>query len=294
MTKLITLLFFCFTLITSFQASAQYCGSSQVSFPACGFQNNYGFGNIDSFKCITRGQCDSLIIPFRVYTGFTAAGNTITIYKLRFDAIDSLPCGLCWSTSQSTSSINGVPNGPNEFGPGENGCIKISGLTNDPAGSYKLSMSLAVRDNQSTTGYDIDTIASDAGNVVIWVKVIDPGTSCPTTLDTAHRKHPSTSCTHTSCPTVGIVEVSRTLTDLSIQPNPMSSEAKVTFNSEITGNQQIRITNLVGSEVYYANLPVKAGANETTIKRNNLPAGIYILSVGGNQGMTTRKFIITE
>jgi hypothetical protein len=284
-------LLFCFALVTSFQVSAQYCGSSQVrlGFGACTIQGTPGFGNVNTYHCITKGQCDTLVIPFQIYTGFTAAGNTITIYKLRIDAIDSLPCGLCWSTTQSQTAGYG----PNEFGPGESGCIQIAGLTNDPAGSYKLSMSLAVRDNPSTTGYDIDTIASDAGNVVLWVKVIDPGTSCPTTVDTAHRQHPSTSCTHSSCLT-GIVEVSKTLTDLSIQPNPMSSEARVTFNSEITGNQQLRITNLVGSEVYYANLAVKAGANETTIKRNNLPAGIYILSVGGNQGMATRKFIITE
>lgn len=294
MKKLITHLFFCFALISTLQVSAQYCGSAQVSFPACGIQSTPGFGDINTYHCITRGQCDSLTIPFNVYTNFTAQGNAVTIYKLRFDAIDSLPCGLCWSTNQSTQSINGVPNGQNEFGPGESGCIKIKGLTNDAAGSYKLSMILDVRTQQNSTGYNVDSIPSDAGGIVIWVKVIDPGTNCPTSIDTAHPKHPSTSCAAPVCLT-GIVEVSKNLTNLTVQPNPMTSgESKVTFNSEISGNQQIRITNVVGSEVYSASIPVKMGANETTIQRNNLPAGIYILSVGGSQGMVTRKFIITD
>lgn len=295
MKKLLTNLFLSFAIISSFQASAQYCGSAQVSFPACGFQSNYGFGDINTFHCITKGQCDSLIIPFKVYTGFTAAGNTITIYKLRFDAIDSLPCGLCWSTSQSATAGNGV----NEFSPGENGCIKIAGLTNAAAGQYKLSMSLAVRDNSDPStwdnqGYNIDTIASDAGGVYLWIKVINPGDQCPDTIITANgTMHPSTSCTYTAC-TTGIYDVSKILTELSIQPNPMSNEAKVTFSSEIAGNQQLKITNIVGSEVYNTTIAVKIGSNEAMIKKNNLPAGIYILSVGGNQGIATKKFIIAD
>ena len=291
MKKILTLLLVCAALFSNVSLNAQYCGSSQVVYPACGQQLNFGFGDINTYKCITRGQCDTLTIPFKVYTGFTAQGNTITIYKLRFDAIDSLPCGLCWSTSQSAIPGNGV----NEFSPGENGCIRITGLTNDAAGQYKLSMSLAVRDNpQTNNGYDIDTIPSDAGGVYLWIKVADPG-NCPDTIITANGSaHPSTSCSHTNCALTGINTVNKVLTDLSIQPNPMTSDAKITFTSEIGGTQQIRITNIVGSEVYRSSIPTRAGINETTISRDNLPAGVYILSVGSNQGTATRKFVITD
>lgn len=286
MKKLITLLFFAFVLTASTQVNAQYCGSSQVSLPSCGIQQNFGFGNIDSFKCITRGQYDSLVIPFMVYHQFTLnSTTTATIYKLRFDRIDSLPCGLCWSTSQSA----GTGNGPNEFAPYESACLKIAGTTFDAAGSYKLSMLLGVRINSTTTtGYDIDTIASDAGHVVIWIKVIDPAGSCPMTIDTAHPKHPST-----SCPT-GITEVSGSFNNLNIQPNPMSNEATVSFSSEISGPEQIMITNIIGTEVYKANIFVKQGSNQATIKKNDLPEGIYILTIGGSQGSVSRKFIISE
>jgi Secretion system C-terminal sorting domain len=291
MKKFLPFLFVCITLFATYQANAQYCGSSQAAlgYGNCTFRSNFGFGNVDSFPCITRGQCDSLIIPFKVFTGFTAQGNTITIYKLRFDAIDSLPCGLCWSTNQSATPGNGV----NEFSPGENGCIKIIGQTNDPAGSYRLHMSLAVRDQPTTTnGYDIDTIASDAGGITLWVKVVDAGNNCPMQVDTAHPQHAS-NCGHIGCSN-GIREIATVITDLSIQPNPMNNEAKVTFTSQAAGAQQVKITNIVGSEVYRSTVTTKLGTNEMTISRNGLPAGIYILSIGGSQGTTSRKFIISE
>ena len=295
MKKLITNLFFAVVLMASFQAQAQYCGSSQVSFPDCGVQTTNGFGDINLYKCITRGQFDTLVIPFKVYPSFTAQGNSVTIYKLRINTIDSLPCGLCWSTSQSSQLINGVPNGVNEFSPNESGCLRIAGTTFDRAGSYKLTMTLAVRDRSTTTsGYDIDTIASDAGGIVLWVKVINPGDVCPDTIYTAHPSiHPSTSCANGHFG-VGIQENTITLSNLSIQPNPMSTEAKVTFVSENGGNQQIKITSIVGSEVYHNVIAAKQGLNDTTISRNNLPAGIYILTIGNNQGIATKKFIVTD
>jgi hypothetical protein len=291
MKKLITNVFFGVVMMTSFQASAQYCGSSQVIFPDCGVQSTPGFGDINTYKCITRGQFDTLVIPFKVYTMFTASHNTVHIYKLRIDVIDSLPCGLCWSTSQS--AIPG--NGPNEFSPGESGCIRIAGTTFDRPGSYKLLMKLDVRTQATTTtGYDVDSIPSDAGGIVLWVKVINPGDLCPDTIYTSQpSKHPSASCASETWG-VGIHEVSTSLTNLTIQPNPVSSEAKVTFISENGGNQQLKISSLVGSEVYSTTLTAKSGLNETTISRNNLPAGIYILSVGSSQGIATKKFIITE
>ena len=287
MRKLVSHLFLSIALVTAFQAHAQYCGSQQVAlhYGACMPVSNYGFGNVDSFACITRGQQDSIIIPFKVYQNFTVGSVHVNIYKLRIDAIDSLPCGLCWSTSQSSISGNGV----NEYSPSDTGCIKISGMTNDMAGSYRLFMTLAVRDQPTTTtGYDIDTIPSDAGGITLWVKVINPGDQCPTTVDTLHPMHPRASCP------VGIIEIANQRTNLNIQPNPVTSEAKITFTTDKGGIQLVRITDLIGREVYTTNITSKQGLNETTISRNKLPVGVYILSVGNEQGTATRKFTIAD
>lgn len=292
MKKLVTNLFFVVSLLATFQANAQYCGSSQVTFPACGVQGNYGFGDYNTFPCITRGQCDSLIIPFYVYQTFTAQGNTVTIVKMQFNTIDSLPCGLCWSTSTSQDPNNM----PNEFNSNENGCIKIAGLTNDPAGSYLLNITLNVATPQTCTPSDttffVNGINSQAGNVAIWIKVAEPG-QCPDTVNQALLQHPSTSCTNTNCVT-GINEVSKTLTNLSIQPNPMTKEAKLSFTSENGGTDHISITDAVGKVVFTTTMTTKPGMNETTISRNNMPAGVYILYIGNEQGTATKKFIIED
>ena len=294
MKKLITNLFFCLAIMATFQANAQYCGSSQVSWPACGSQSNFGFGDYNTFTCITRGKCDSLVIPFLMYNTFTAQNHTVTIVKLQFNTIDSLPCGLCWSTRQSLNPNHMA----NEFDPGEAGCIKIAGLTNDPAGSYLLSLTLNVATTASTTPGDttfaFTGINAQAGNVAIWIKVIDSTSSCPDTVDQTLLQHPSTSCTHTNCGPNGINEISKTLTNLSIQPNPLTNEARVSFASKVAGMQQISITDAAGREVYSNSIMVKQGSNETTIKRNNLSAGIYILSVGNSQGIATSKFVIED
>ena len=293
MKKLVTNLFFVVSLLATFQANAQYCGSSQVTFPACGLQMNAGFGNYDSFPCITRGQCDSLIIPFNVYNTFTAQGNNVTIVKLQFNSIDSLPCGLCWSTSLSQDPNNMA----NEFNANELGCIKIAGLTNDPAGSYLLNVTLNVATPQTCTPSDttffVNGINSQAGGVAIWIKVVDPGQPCPNKVDTSLLRHPSTSCTYTNCVT-GINEVSKTLTNLSIQPNPMTNEAKLSFTSENGGTDHISITDAVGRVVFTTTMITKPGMNETTISRNNMPTGVYILYIGNEQGTATKKFIIED
>jgi hypothetical protein len=280
--------------MASFQANAQYCGGSEVSFPACGGVVGYGFGDYNTFPCIVQGQCDSLVIPFTIYQTFSAQGNTVTIVKLQLNTIDSLPCGLCWSSSKSSNANNAT----NEFDANESGCIKIAGLTNDAPGSYLLNLTLNVATTASTTPGDttfaFTGINSQAGNIAIWIKVAASGAQCPDTVDQTLLRHPSTSCTQSPCVGVGIHEVPKTLSNLSIQPNPLTNEAKVSFSSEGAGNQQIRITDAVGREVYSNNIIVKQGTNETTIKRNNLSAGIYILSIGNSQGTATSKFVIED
>lgn len=284
MKKLFTTLFLGISLTFAFQANAQYCGSSQVG-SSCGAISSYGFGDYNTFACITRGQEDSLVIPFYMYNQFTVSGvGTVPVYKLQFNTIDSLPCGLCWSTSVSANPRNL----PNEFNHDELGCLKIKGLTNNPAGVYQLVMTLnvAITTANDTAFSAVSPIDSRAGGVTLWIKVIDAGTPCPDTVLPANQQH-------AYCPT-GINEVAKTLSNLSIQPNPMANESKVSFNAEISGTLSLKITDMLGKEVYTSSINAKQGLNQTTIQRGNIPVGMYILSVGNGQNNATLKFVIEE
>ncbi len=272
MKKLFTLL----SLTLFFGASyAQYCGSSQVHY--ANPTNHYGFPNLDSIPCIIQGANTTLDLPFQTYQSFTAQGNTVTIHGLRIDTMSNLPCGLCWSTDTST----------NEFQPGAFGTFRIQGTTNDAVGEYKVHLILSVNtQNQGT--YDIQGIDADAGGVYLYLRVKANGGNCAP-VDTNSLGLTAS----TSCPT-GINDVKATVSALTVQPNPMTSEANVTFASEVAGTSKLTITNIVGSVVYQSAIATKVGENTTTINKGNLPAGIYILSVGNNKATASRKFVIAE
>ncbi len=273
MKKLFTLL----SLTLFFGASyAQYCGSSQVS--SINPSSNYGFPNLDSIPCIVQGANTTLDIPFKTYTTFTAQGNNVTIYKLRIDTMSNLPCGLCWSSTSAT----------NEFNPNDLGTFRIQGTTNDAVGEYKIHLILSVN-TQNQGAYDISGIDADAGGVYLYVRVKSNGGNCAA-VDTNSMGLTAS----TSCPNVGINDVKANVSALTVQPNPMSSEANVTFSSEVAGTSNLTITNIVGSVVYQSAVATKVGENSTTINKGNLPAGIYILTVGNNKASASRKFIIAE
>lgn len=281
MKKLLTLLSFSLFLAVGFNASAQYCGSANTAIypPAPG--NNPGFGSLDSIACIVQGVNTDLVLPFRNYTNFTAQGNSITIYKLRFDTLTNLPCGMCWTTNSPT----------NEFYGGQEGTIHFQGATNDQVGEYKVHMIMSVITTTDTSSYtnpnSIEHIDANAGGVYLYLRVKSASGACAA-VDTNMLGN------RAGC-TTGVNDISTSaVKSLTVQPNPMTSEAKVTFTSEISTATQVKIVNIVGSEVYSATINAKAGMNETTISKGNLPAGIYILSVGNNRGTATRKFVISE
>ncbi|MBS1623997.1 MAG: T9SS type A sorting domain-containing protein [Bacteroidetes bacterium] len=272
MKKLFTLL----SLTLFFGASyAQYCGSSQVSAVNPG--SGYGFPKLDSIACIVQGANTTLDIPFRTYTHFTAQGNPVTIYKLRIDEMSNLPCGLCWSTNKAT----------NEFSPDEYGTFRIQGTTNDAVGEYKIHLLLSVA-TQNANNYDVQGIDADAGGVYLYLRVMAANGSCAP-VDTSSLGLTAS----TQCPT-GINDMKSNVTSLTVQPNPMSSEANVTFTSEVAGTSNLTITNIVGSVVYRTAINTRIGENATTISKGNLPAGIYILTVGNNKATASRKFVIAE
>jgi len=81
-----------------------------------------------------------------------------------------------------------------------------------------------------------------------------------------------------------IVSISLPLTTskLSISPNPVINEAKVTIASPADGNVKWKLIDNVGRIILKGSENVKKGSgNNFTIDMNKLPAGTYYLSVAG-------------
>ena len=84
----------------------------------------------------------------------------------------------------------------------------------------------------------------------------------------------------------GVAQVTSSITDISLMPNPNSGSFRVTgLVDGQTGNVMMRITNVIGQCVYSGIAELNAGVLDQTINLDsNLPSGIYNLELLSNQG----------
>jgi len=79
-----------------------------------------------------------------------------------------------------------------------------------------------------------------------------------------------------------------------VYPNPFTSQAIVSFNSDKAGMMNERITDMLGSEVYNKNIEVVFGVNTHVIERGNLAAGVYFYSVSDGKSVYTKRLVVSE
>ncbi len=84
------------------------------------------------------------------------------------------------------------------------------------------------------------------------------------------------------------------LNKLNITPNPVMTQAKISFNSNEQANYDLKITNLVGTQVYQEPIKVVEGENSYAVNVDQLTKGVYFLSISNGVVSTSKKFIISE
>jgi len=78
-------------------------------------------------------------------------------------------------------------------------------------------------------------------------------------------------------------------------PNPAKDEVTISFNLETSGEVDIDIFNLVGTQVYTERLENKAaGLHSKMINTESLKEGIYFLKITSNNSPLTRKLMISR
>jgi hypothetical protein len=261
-------------------ANAQYCGNSGPSActptggPAVG-----GFQDPNEIPCIERGEAYSESIQLSMFNQFNFQGQQ-SVDSIQIDAIGNLPCGICWATNKAT----------NRFNADEDGCIILTGSTNDPAGQYKFSFTMTAWINGGAQGITVPASLVNQTGIKYFIRVKNNGSSTCANVDTSSS---ATNLTASASCTVGINDV-QTIADLAINPNPMNSTAVVSFEAEQTATYVMTITDITGKTVLVTNIAANAGANTTTIQRNGLPTGMYFLSLSNGKSLTTKRFTIVE
>ena len=281
MKKLIFTLCILSTSVFMMHASAQACGTngtnacSPLGGPASG-----GFESPDTTPCAIQATAYNHAIQFTMFAYFDYLGHQ-TVDSIEFVSLENLPCGLCWSVNKTTK----------RYAANEDGCLNISGTTNDAVGQYKFAISLKAWINgQLTPGLVIPASTVDQTGIRLFLRVKSAGGACASTDTSANATNLNASL---SCPS-GINELNSGVSSLSIVPNPMNSEAELSFIAEKNADYTIRITDVTGKEVSVKQLEARTGENHTTIERNNLPAGVYFLSLTDGKNAVTKRFTVTE
>lgn len=227
----------------------------------------------DSLPCAVAGGAVADTIYFTNFTAF--AGQTVD--SLRIDSLGNLPAGTCWTTNKPTNSFLG----------GESGVIYVHGVNHAAPGQYTLGIYITATAGSLVVGPYAD--ASQLAGLYYYVRVICPDSAC-FSIDTVNGKtHPF--IPHGACPS-GVNEIQNNLTNVSVVPNPFTSTANVTFNSDVEGTFALKMTNLLGEVVATKAINVTRGSNTETIERNGLSSGIYILSITSGNGSISKKVIL--
>ncbi|HRN94114.1 MAG: T9SS type A sorting domain-containing protein [Chitinophagales bacterium] len=246
----------------------------------------------DSVACMVKNQPYSQTFKFRI----PATAGSFTINWMAIDSVTNLPAGL---TYELNKGIGG------QYNANETGCVKLSGTPTSTAGQYRLGIYVRIKVNNTLTlPGELYEVASsqgvaDANKYVIWVRLKDAaGPNCPC-VDTTRLTTNDIKVydgTETMCPEVGsgtgISDVQSAISQLSIAPNPVSSNAVVEFISEKTATYTAKITNLIGKEVMQKSVSIKAGNNSISFNRNELSGGVYFFTLTDGKGLITKRFII--
>lgn len=238
-----------------------------------------GFEDPSTTPCAVQGVAYSHAIQFTMFSVFNYLG-TQQVDSIQFTSIDNLPCGLCWAVNKASKT----------YSKNEDGCISISGTTNDAAGQYKLALALKAWINGSPIGLPIvANVVNDAG-IKLLLRVKTPTGAC-VTADTSSS---ATNLTASINCTVGINEITGNISSLNLVPNPMNSTGTLSFISEKQVAYTLSITDVTGKVISVKHEEAKEGVNNVIIERNNLSPGIYFLSLSDGKNIVTNRFAVTE
>ncbi len=280
MRKVISTLSFIALVFLNFTASSQVCSSATTGTPLGGPASG-GFDAPDLTPCVVQGTAYTHDIQFTMYSAFDFLGHQ-NVDSIQFLGVDNLPCGLCWGTDQADK----------RYSASEDGFLRIQGTTTDAAGQYKFALTLRAWINGGATPQDIPANLVDQTGIRLFIRVKTAAGACAS-VDTSVNAT-NLNSTGATCAGSNVIEVSDVFSSLQFVPNPMNTNATLSFVSAKNAVYTIRITDVTGKAVSSNEFEAKIGVNSTSVERNNLPAGVYFLSITDGKNVTTRRFSITE
>lgn len=95
--------------------------------------------------------------------------------------------------------------------------------------------------------------------------------------------------------TTGVSNLDAGITKMSVYPNPATSNAFVSFNLKESANVTVNVTDVMGRVIN--TLPAQqlnAGAHKLNISADNIPAGIYNVTLNTEKGTISERLTVTK
>ena len=221
----------------------------------------------DSLACATQGSPYDATIYLKNFT--TVSGFRVD--SLIVDSITNTPCGLYYRLNKPNKTyLNG-----------EVGCLRVNGTTSDAVGQYQLGIYVKVYATPDLPGIEgvstpAATLASLGGlDFRYWIRVKASAAPCDTIDETpGSPKNKTASCRGNNDRT-GIDNLVSAINGFEIAPNPSSNMAYVNFVSNVEGQFNVVISNMIGEVVKNEKVTIIKGDNSLDVNLSSFDNGIY-------------------
>lgn len=148
------------------------------------------------------------------------------------------------------------------FPGGQTNCAKISGTTSDPVGTYTLNIVVEAY----TAGLTVPAITE---TLTYYKIVVNP----PSGLEN---------------------NVNNVFAFGGFNPNPANTSTKVSFTSANSAEVTMRVFNAIGASILERKVPATLGKNSFDLSTQELPSGIYFLTLSQNGKMLTNRMVVSH
>jgi hypothetical protein len=200
-------------------------------------------------------QVIQIKVPVDTQIVYLGFNLTATIQSIQLMSFTNLPPGITYACNPANCIFPG----------GSNGCVLLSGTPNAPGVYHPVAVvkttATVVLFGQTITLTQNDTV--DYYTIVIGV--------------------------------TGLEEINPAVLNLGQNyPNPALNKTMIDFYTPADGEFRFRLFDLVGKEIQSQMLNVRKGINTIEVNVKDLPPGVYIYSLAGNNATLTRRFIVQK
>lgn len=251
-----------FAQINTCEVDETYQDSTAGVYPKP-FLEDLGTGGIPDTVCLNTDY--KTVLNVVISDAIEIGGSSINLNALTLDTVIGLPEGL-----EYECNIPGCSYTPED----KVGCITVFG---------KVTNADFLGDNEiivKATASSLFDISIEFPNPLI----------APGSYSIYVEEEGSTNCTEY----VSTRDLSASIQDLKLFPNPAANLVTIEANMEKAGNYSCQIRNLLGAVVMERNFETVKGMNQISFTVDQLNNGLYTYSISDGQSAVSRKFIVQK